>query len=153
IADPMWPRDPRLAGTLLVSLTRLHDAGGGKSLRHSSLWWLRLDAEATQIIGAGPLHPWDRRTFGGDVASWPEESLPNLRETADGDLVLAYLMKYDRVPGWELHLAPIDIDKKTGNPVMQGDQGIKLAGGRLHSLPVFSGDGRWVYSLPNLVSI
>lgn len=146
LSDPVWPDTPRLGGRLIVSLTRLVDAGGGQKTRQVELWWLRLDSQARQIIGAGPLHGPDPASTG---RSWVEESLPSVGETPEGDLVLAYLLKRERDTGWELRLAPLNIEPRTGNPVMDLAQSVKVGGPRLHTLPIFSGDGCWVFSLPH----
>lgn len=152
IIDPVWPRDPRLAGRLIVSMTRLEKQGDRRIFGPNQLWWLQLDRAGTQIQAAGPLV---RRR--GLPAGTPldEERLPNVVATADGGLVLAYLSRRDngRHEGWNLGLAPIDIDPATGAPSVDEANVHRVSSMVTPTLPTFSSDGQWVYALPRVRSV
>lgn len=145
ITDPTWPMTPRFGGRLIAVLTRFVDVGCGTTEIRSELAWLRLDAECREIVAAGPLCP-DDPTLG--MGSSGESSVPSVGETAEGNLVLAYLVKRAGVATWDLRLAPITIDAASGNPTIDRSGGVMIAEGRSHVMPVLSSDCRWVYSLP-----
>ena len=70
--------------------------------------------------------------------------------TEDGAaLTLAYLTHVDGEVGWRLHAAPLELDCESGNPVVEESQIRTVAFNRSHALPIFSADGRTLYSVLN----
>ena len=129
--------DPDLGGRVLVTLRPARGTAGRK-LEPSRLWWLELDGGASAIVRAGPLRPED--------GEHPDRSerLPRVARTADGRLILAYLLEEPGRATWQLRVAPIAIDKETGDPTVETVAERSLAEGCLPTAPVFSADARWV---------
>jgi hypothetical protein len=150
VIDPVWPRDPRLGGRLLVSLTHLEKHGDRPVFGPTQLWWLQIDRAGTQIEAAGQLVR--RREVSAGI-SLDEERLPNVAATADGSLVLAYLRRRDTLDAWYLCLAPIEIDPKTGAPTVDEANVHRGSSPLRPTLPMFSTDGQWVYALPRVRAV
>jgi hypothetical protein len=139
-----WPTDARLGGRVLASA--YPRSGGPDGGRHDEpqLWWLRLDASGTAVaeVGClGPPRPGDGPDGGG------VERSPVVAATAGGDLALAYLYRPRGRRDWQLRLAPVQIDARTGAPVARTDAGRVVAEGCYPTEPVFSPDGRWVFGV------
>lgn len=143
--DPVWPSDSRLRGRLIVSLTTERTTATRRGPRHNSqLWWLELNADRTQVVAAGRL---TRPGPSAADADTVEESQPNVTTTPDGGLALAYLSRRPGERGWNLRAAPIEVDPATGIPAVREEETATLAESRAHTAPIFSPDGRWVYTL------
>jgi hypothetical protein len=137
LGDLCVPTDPDLGNRVLVTLRFPRPTVGGQ-LGPSQLWWLELDSGASAIVRAGRLRP--------EGGKHPElsERLPRVAKTADGRLILAYLIAGPDRPTWQLRVAPIAIDKETGDPTVEPKAERTLAEACLPTAPVFSADARWV---------
>jgi hypothetical protein len=142
IRDPVWPTDPRLGGRLIVSLSyRL--PGDDQQLSAGRLWWLKLSADGKAVVEAGPM------TEPVRDSAWNhgEERFPNLAVTPDGRLTLAYLWHAGPEYRWDLRLAPIGLDPKTGAPRLRAGDARTVTTGHLGEVPPFSADGRHVFAI------
>jgi hypothetical protein len=148
ISDPIWPSDSRFKGRLIASLTFLVKGSDGRTTMRSRLGWLRLNREGTEIVQTGHLIEQDRATSpGGDG---PDETVPTLQVTEDGTgLMLAYLSHAPRELGWTLWAAPLKLDCESGTPTVDKSRLCAVAANRSHMIPVFSADGRTLYSIAN----
>jgi hypothetical protein len=142
--DPIWPQETRLGGRLVVSLTLDLQTPRGRSVHSSQLWWLELDASRTEVVAAGRVvQPGAAAPAEGVV----DESRPCIAVTPDGGLAMAYLSRRAGEAGWKLRVAPVDVQSETGIPAVREEATVTLADARAHAAPIFSRDGRWVYSL------
>jgi hypothetical protein len=130
-------RDPDLGRRVLVALRFARQTDGGK-LEPSRLWWLEIDSGASAIVRAGRLRPEGREH--PDLS----ERLPRVSRTVDGRLILAYLLEEPGRATWQLRVAPIAIDEKTGDPTVEMAAERTLAEACLPTAPVFSADARCV---------
>jgi hypothetical protein len=129
--------DLNLGSRVLVALRLPRGTVGGKP-GLSRLWWLQLDRRASSIVRAERLRP-----EGGEHPDLSER-FPGVARTADGRLILAYLLEEPGQPTWQLRVAPIAIDEKSGDPTIETAAERTLAEGCLPTAPVFSADARWV---------
>jgi hypothetical protein len=136
IGDPTWPSDPMLGGKVVVSLRTGETDDPERAFSRSGLWWLRLNRDGTEIEEAG------RLTYPGPD---DEEHWPALASTADGGLILAFLLRRDGRHGWRLRIAPVTIDRQTGAPRAGRPVVASQDEAYLPSPPIFSPDGRWVH--------
>jgi hypothetical protein len=150
MADPTWPSDPRLGGRVIVSVTLVEESEPDHRRTRTQLWWLSLSGdglvveEAGRLIAPGPPDPHQPVL---------EERLASVASTPDGDLVLAYMVRRSGDLMLQLRLVPLGIDSVTGAPQADELDAVDLAGGRASSPPVFSEDGRWVYTIPRVSSV
>jgi hypothetical protein len=139
MGDPSWPKDPRLGGRIFVSLSRLAWNAGQLEALAPRIWWLRLDPVEVAITAAGPLiraEPDDLDGGDDDVA----ERHPVLGTTAEGGLVLAYLGRPLAGRGWQLRIAPVEIDPRTGDPTVRRGAVRVVDGDCTRAAPVISAD-------------
>jgi hypothetical protein len=133
LSDPSLPADPRLGGRLLVALS-VAEEGGRVPLWQ--VWWLQVDAAATAIVAAG------RLTRPGPEDA--HERFPALAIGPDGGMVLAFLVHRPGDRGYQLRLAPIQVEPRTGVPSVAPGEAAVLADGCLPLHPAVSEDGRWI---------
>jgi hypothetical protein len=140
-SDLTWPADPRLGGRLLVALYQVPH----EKYLSWRLWWLRLDPQGAAVVEAAPL-----LIPGADGAAAPalDQRFPTVATASDGSLVLAYLAHKSRARDYQLKVAPIKIDPRTGAPFVIEAETRTLADGCSPVAPVFSTDGRWVHVIP-----
>jgi hypothetical protein len=148
IKDLVWPAEAKLGRRLIASLSYREDVNGKAEMSCPRLWWLELSEDATAIVGAGPLMGPDGDDDKG-AAGGPEQRLPNIAATAEGDLALAYLSRQSSQTLWELCVASIMINPATGAPTVRHGSIQNVSGSFLPSAPAFSADGRWVYGIRN----
>lgn len=149
INDPIWPSDPRLKSRLIASLTFMVKDAEGKLKMRSRLGWLQLNPEGTEIVRAGRLIGHDDATAVNDGPR-PDETLPTIYSAGNGaEFTLAYLTRVEGRSGWGLHVAPLEIDFETGTPIVDELQSHTIAGNQSHMTPIFSADGRTLYSVVN----
>jgi hypothetical protein len=140
--DPVWPADPRLGGRLIASVSyRAHKSDD--RLIPTRLWWLQLAPDGSAVVDGGCLT---------DPEEEPrldrgEERYPNLTLASDGRLVLAYLHQPPQSSLWELHLAAVQFDTKTGKPTVHTADDRVLTPDHLAAQPPFSADGRHVFGI------
>ena len=139
--DPTWPTDSRFRRRLLVSVVQRIEGAEGMKCTPWQIWWLRLDEEGDSIEAAGLLTEPDPTNGMAPC----DQRFPSLLSSHDG-LLLAYLTLMPHPIGWQLHVAPVEIDPASGIPRVQVSKGRILAGQRLPVRPVFSADGHWVVS-------
>jgi hypothetical protein len=130
--DLSWPRHPSLEGRILAALTLRARPGVPYTW---SIWWLRLDPEATAVIAAGPLAL--------DDGGW-DGRYPILSPAVAGPPTLAWLERAQgrRGDAWRLRIAPVEIDPRSGDPSVNGERTRTLAEGCEPAAPAFSADGR-----------
>jgi hypothetical protein len=136
LTDLCLPALARFKGRVLVSrdLPEPPVGTGGPS----EIWWLKLDATGTAVLGAGRL----RRGEAGENDR--DERRAQVTETADGLAVVAYLLKNVNRATFELRVAHLDLDEETGGLRLVPGTERTLADGCLAVAPVFSADARWV---------
>jgi hypothetical protein len=139
LGDVCVPADAGLGRRVVVTRRPAFGARGGE-LEPSRLAWLELNSRASAIIRAGRLRP-----EGGEPPNGSER-FPSVARTTDGRLILAYLLAREQPGrvGYQLRVAPIAIDEKTGDPTIETAAERTLAEGCLPTAPVFSADARWV---------
>lgn len=145
LADPTWPSDPRLGAKIIASVIFVQDSDLERPRTRTQLWWFRLGADGSAVEEAGRLIVPEPSDPGKSIL---EERLPSIATTPAGDLVLAYLVRRSGDLTLQLRLAPLSIDRTTGVPQVDESDAVDLAGGRASSPPIFSQDGRWVYTIP-----
>ncbi len=136
IRDPFWSIDPALKGRLLVSMIFMEGAGVPPvNDEGTRLWWLELNPQRTEIIGAGRL-----------PVTGPEnrERWPVLARSPQGRLTLAYLVRQDGSVGWMLRLAELESTDDPMNPFRLRPIPLTQTEPGADGPPVFSTDGRWV---------
>jgi hypothetical protein len=141
LGDPSWPAEPRLGGRALAVVSRVEDEGGASRFDGPRIWWLRLDPDGARIEAAGPLT--------GPATSDPEsaqvlERHPMVGPAPGGGLVLAYLARRLDRGEWQVRVAPLEADARTG--ALRADIAAVrvLAEDCLPVPPTFSADGRWI---------
>lgn len=150
ISDPVWPLDPAFKNRLIASLTFIVKDANGASKMRSRLGWLQLNPQGTEIIRAGRLIGNDSDVTTAGVGQLHDETLPTVYSTADGsNLTLAYLTRVEGACGWVLHVAPLEIDSETGTPVVDEIRSQTIADKQSHAVPIFSADGRTLFSVVN----
>jgi hypothetical protein len=139
LGDVCVPAGADLGRRVVVTRRPAFGPRGG-ALEPFRLWWLELDNRASAILRAGRLRPKGGEPPGGS------ERLPSVARTTDGRLILAYLLALEEPGrmGYQLRVAPIAIDEKTGDPTVETTAERTLAEGCLATAPVFSADARWV---------
>jgi hypothetical protein len=138
--DVYWPTDPRLRDKLIVSLFYTnHD----RSAEHWQLWWLRLNPEGTAIDSAGRLIVPETSAYENEGL---DEAFANIADGPKRCLVLSFLTILPHRTGWQLRLAPIDMDPETGVPRVRREACVLVAEDRSSMRPEFSADRRWVFS-------
>ena len=135
VGDPHLPSDPRLAGKLVVSLRIWEQATRTRRLSRAELWWLEINSDGTEIVGAGRLTPRDTGT---------EEHWPVVGARSDGGMTLAYLVRRDPYPGWRLQVVPLVIDRRTGAPRVSGPPMATAHDACSPGPPAFSANGEWL---------
>ncbi len=114
----------------------------------SRLAWLQLNPAGTEIVRAGRLIGQD--ATGPDAATIPDETLPAVYSSGDGaGLTLVYMTREAGVSGWGLHVAPLEIDPETDTPIVDEHRGRTIALNQSHMVPIFSNDGRTIFSVLN----
>jgi hypothetical protein len=142
--DPVWPGDRRMGGRLVVAATAERRTSDGNLIRIGELWWLQLNVDRTEVVAAGRL---TRPNLELPMTDGLEEGQPSISVTPDGRLTLAYLRRHLGKSGWSLIVGPIDFEQETGMPIVNKQATVSIAGSRAHTTPIFSHDGRWVYTL------
>jgi hypothetical protein len=87
VQDPCWPDQSALGGRLLVSLTTSDSEDRPQRLPNPRLWWVRPDSDVRSIIETS------RAIIPDGVSPDVEERLPSVGRSADGTLLLAYLIR------------------------------------------------------------
>ena len=83
-----------------------------KEFTPARLWWLKLNAEGTEIVEASPLNS-------ADLLKSPEPlsghvRYPSIAATPSGGLALAYLWQgQEKFSNWQLHLESLEFNAKT----------------------------------------
>jgi hypothetical protein len=134
LGDLHWSAEPRMGGRLLAAAcpsTARHDPAAGEGW---SLWWLRLDANATSIVAAGRLMK--PTPLGAEVV---EERHPVVGVDTQGRVFVAYLERSSVAhgPSWRLRLAPIEFEDGTANPAVDPGATITLAEDASPTTPAF----------------
>jgi hypothetical protein len=143
LGDPSWPADPRLAGNLLAAGTVMTPEGLAVPALNRRLWALRLDPDGASIVAAGPLL--DDRAADTERL---DRRYPVVAAQPDGSLVLGSLATRPEETLYELRIAPLRFDPRTGTPHAWVAGERVLAKGCLGVPPAFSDDGCWVCCLP-----
>jgi hypothetical protein len=141
LRDPVWSIDPRLGGRLIVSL-QYRDDRDHANLTRNRLWWLRLTADGTAIVDAGPLTDPEQDHVRSREG---EERYPNVSKSPDGRLQVAYLTRSGDDAHWTLRLAPLALDK--GRPVVRSSEARVVADRQAGELSPFSSDGQFIFSV------
>jgi hypothetical protein len=144
LVDQVWPGHPKLGGRLLVSMSVVERVKGSLLYGPARLWWLKLDASGTEIEAAGPLlvNDDEHREGGSDI-----ERCPTLGTTPEGTLSIAYVSRSEGDSRWRLHVAPLEIDKRSGAPQARRAASRCMADDCAPTMPAFSADGRWIACL------
>jgi hypothetical protein len=142
LSDLSWPSDPRMGGCLVVSLREQAPSENGiPAFTRTSLWWLKLNFAGTEVVDLGELLVND----GSDKSDLSyDHRNPVVSALADGRLALAYLRQKCSDLGWEVRLAPIELDPETHIPRARVTESIALARKCQPAIPSFSSDGRWL---------
>ncbi len=142
ISDPVWPRDHRLKGRLVVSL-QYRVSQLDTQMTPTRLWWLMLSADGLSIVAAAPLIDPSK----GDAvrSETSEERCPSLSDVPGEGLVLAYLWQARGLEHWELRLAPVRFDDRTQAPSVDSASVCTLQRHHVPSAATFSPDGRWLF--------
>lgn len=144
INDPIWPTDPRLKGRLIASFMFSEKTSTGRLVLRSRLGWLRLDHAGTEVVESGLLIEQDPTTT-TDLEL--DETVPTVGLAEDGvGLTLAYLTHAQQERGWTLCIAPIQV-RDSGIPLVEGPRVRVVVSNRSHVVPIFSANGRSLYSL------
>ena len=139
LREPFMPTDRRMACELIVSV-HVCDPEDGTSLdRTTQFWRLTLDPQATAIVAAARLFE-----PAGPEAPGLQPRFPVVAGLSDGSLVLAY-MAGNWTRGYQLRVAAVQFDARTGAPRAWENHERILADGCIGIPPVFSADGRSVY--------
>jgi hypothetical protein len=147
IRDPVLSLDPRMKNRLIVSMSYRGKVGDNR-LIPTRLWWLELSSDGSSVVSAGPLAPAKSASGVQDESRLgSEERCPNLAVTPDHELILVYLWQPVNGSRWQLRLAPVTFDKRSGNPVANTRESRILANDHLGELAPFSIDGRFVYAI------
>ena len=145
IMDPFWSNDPRLGGRLIASVS-YWNGNPAKSLVPSRLWWLKLNAEGTEIVAAEPLEKEGAPEGSGARAG--QARYPAIATKASGELTLAYLWQDLESRGtWELRLESLGFDSKTREPRVNAGLPKRIASEHLPVVPQFSLDGGSIYGI------
>jgi hypothetical protein len=148
--DVVWPADPRLGGRLIGSIWWTTGTPGEKKMVGSQLWWFELGADGMGIEAAGPLILPDAVADADPAANAgedPEDRLPNVGTTAEGEPLLAYLHRSRGESTWELRLARISVDPRTGIPAIHPGETVRLSQGCMATTPAFALDGQSIFSV------
>lgn len=134
IRDPYQPVEPALHDTLVVSLVRGVERDGHQT-RASQLWWIRLNADRTTIVAAGPLleAPLD--------AAAPLRRYPVVVSGGRGMRHLVWLERRPPTSGWTLKAASLILDSE-GSPRCEIDSSTDLADGLAPMTPLAAAGGR-----------
>jgi hypothetical protein len=132
LTSPTWPTDPRLGGRLLVAVTHLDELDDNLMAR-SSIWWIELNGAGNEVVAAGRVTETSRELA---------ELSPSVGVAPDGTLLLAYLGQRRRTATWDLLVAPLHVDPKTGVPSARTAETVELASGLSPETPAFSPDAR-----------
>lgn len=147
LSDLSWPVDPRLGGNVVVVLSEQTFAAPRQmGQTRNNLWWLKLNFAGTEIVDCG------RLLFTGQSeeqeANYDHRN-PTIGTLPDGRLVLAYLRQRHQESGWEVRIAPIELDPERQTPRAHESQSVLLASKCPPSHPTFSPDGRWLNVITN----
>jgi hypothetical protein len=145
LADPVWPTDGALSRFVIVSLRRQTIEGARKAYEQSKIWWLEMSEEADAIVAAG------RLTLAGSSRKPDDllvEGYPSVSAGSGGQLTLNYLARRTDTVSWQLCRAILEIDQKTGKPVLAPNSpAAEILGEGLAPSPVVPlEDGRSVYA-------
>ena len=145
LSDITWPEDPRMGGCVVVSLRdQTEETKAAHTFTPTRLWWLKLNLAGTEIVEAGQLVVPD--TAGSSTNPCDERS-PTVGTLADGSLAVAYMYQQDKSRGWELRLAPIELEGDRHVPKALESRSRRLASNCLPSHPSFSADGSWLNTI------
>jgi hypothetical protein len=133
--DPYWPTARGFERTVIVSMRYLADPEADHAYSSAQLWWLRLNPAGTAVVAAG------RLTEQGDDHS--DEFVPSLAETPSG-LAVAYMSNQKMPKRYELRIAPVALDPKSGTPRADARLSVVVVEGCAKVTPLFSTTGRFV---------
>jgi hypothetical protein len=142
VTDATWPTDPRLGGKLIVSLIQVDPTRRGLSRILSEVWWLKLNREGTAIIAAGPLI---EAANNGNPPS--EKRMPNVFNTPDGGLAIAYLNRPAGDRSWQLQVVRLDLQAAGGVSLAKQSGTTLVADGLASNFLAASSNGRWLYAV------
>ncbi|MEO6807652.1 MAG: hypothetical protein ABI353_00875 [Isosphaeraceae bacterium] len=117
--DLAWPTEPALGGRMLVSLFLIESRDLQVPRRRSELWWLQPDPDGSRIIAAG--------RFTNPEPTENDQRMPTVARSAEGAPVLAYLTQEPGANDWQLRVAPLRFDPKTGIPQVHASEAKVLA--------------------------
>jgi hypothetical protein len=140
IRDPTQPADERFSSTIIVSLVQVRRQPGRALASYWQIWWLRLDPGGGAIVAAGRMTGPD-----ADLSPDHDERFPSLSVQPNG-LVLVYLTLSPQPTGWQLRVAPVELDPTTGAPRARMAAARILADQRMPVPPVVLADGRRIAS-------
>lgn len=144
--DPYWPKDPRLGGRFLASVSVATENNGRRTLEPCRLWWVQLTSDGASIADAGPLSTESPYTDSPDGTPL-EERLPRVARAADGGLALAYQVRPAGSSSGRLRVARLEFDARTRAPIMTPAHSEELAADCKAVPPVFTprGDGLYAF--------
>jgi hypothetical protein len=148
LSDPISPPIRALDGRVFVALCPRVSGRQRRSFAPAQLWWLRLDPSGASIVAAGRVTVPTTQ----DIWTSAEERLPNLAVAPDGRVVIAYLGRVRGESGWRLKVAPLRLDPKSGDPTVAPEDVREVAVDCAVTVPPFSPDGLWVYSIERVFS-
>ncbi len=140
ISDLTRPVGTGCEGLYLASVRR-EQGGRGTEFGQSEIWWLRMDAKATRVVGAGRL---TRTTESEELC----ERYPVLGRDRSGSPQLAYLSKGRGVSDWSLRLTEVVFSPASSRPIEVKGLSREVATGCVGSPAAFGGDGRVTYLMP-----
>jgi hypothetical protein len=138
VGDPIWPSDRRFGGRLIVSLYRF-TPDPADPFEASGIWWLQLDATASNVVAAGRITP--RPPIDAEIPVVSQVA-PAVAIAPDGTPLLAYLEQNVDTFRWRVHLASLRFD--AGIPAVDRVSTIDLDLRARPDRPAFSSDGRWL---------
>lgn len=144
IGHPVWHKDLRLGNTLIATVgnapSQEHANGLKRRGYRFQLWWLRLDASGSQIVGGG-------RLFADNPNHDDQEGFPSVASLPDGGLVLTFVRQAPATNVGDVYAVRLEIDDQTGTPVAHWSNARKVAEKCALVPAAFSPDGRWVFTL------
>ncbi|MDR3634823.1 MAG: hypothetical protein P4L84_13545 [Isosphaeraceae bacterium] len=146
VEDPFWPADDCLKDCLLATVSFKIQSRRGVKYQPHQIWWLRLDATGTTVVDSGRLSS-DGRNGGESGDSDADERYPRMRPSTDGELILAYQVRREKRNASELRVARVELDPKTGVPVMRHADSRKLLEGCAIVPPIFTPTGDGLFTL------
>ncbi|QEH38312.1 hypothetical protein OJF2_69130 [Aquisphaera giovannonii] len=143
LTDPALCTDPRFRDLAVVTLISQARGPGREIVQSTSLWWLRLDDDATAVEACGPIVEEPALDGGG---ARPLRRFPTLAAGRDGAPELVYLVKDERSPAMQMVLLPLEVDDRAGGLRMRPGAGpTTVSRGCAAVPPVVGAGGRTAY--------